>query len=364
MLALILLGFIFSISNQGWEDEIEYILDHLWEKLGATQIALESKSAEKNLDSIPVTGIYSLMRVMEPVNPSVLQLPFVEGISIRVVWKAIEPEEGRFDWSYLDNAFHEVGRAKKYAMLRVLPGTNSPDWIYKKGVNYVEFKDLDRHHKSYSKILRMPVPWNDTYITEWIKFIYTLGKRYAANPTLILIHMAGPTYRTAEMYLPRKGEAPILLEKAGYSKDKFVTAWKKVIDAYSYAFPGKSLGLNIDVPLKIDGALEEIIEYGIARIGTKLCIQGNWLSAYTPTPYSFYPYNTILRLVQNKAGVNIGFQMLGSSEFRATQQGPLDVAVQKGLNAGARYFEIYQEDIIKASNRQLFEELNKELMKN
>jgi beta-galactosidase GanA len=75
------------------------------------------------------------MKGMQPVDESVLKLPFVAGVSIRASWEAIEPEEGKFDWNYLDNSLAEVKKAKKKAMLRILPGVHSPAWIYRKGVS-------------------------------------------------------------------------------------------------------------------------------------------------------------------------------------------------------------------------------------
>ena len=347
---LIFLFFVLSLCDQGLGKSIEYTFNH-------NQLALDLKGA-MTTDSAPVKGIYSLMKGMEPVNSSVLKLPFVEGVSIRIHWDAVEPEEGRFDWSYIDNAFHEVKKAKKKAMLRILPGIHSPEWIYKKGVNSLEFKDANPHHKTYGKLSRMPVPWDDAYITEWAKFINILGKRYGSNDTLILVHMAGPTASSAEMHIPKKGEGKTLIQEAGYSKDKIVKAWREVIDAYSNAFPKKALALNIAVPFRKDGALEEVVQYAVSKIGKRLCIQGNWLSAHTAN--SFYPYKVILDIKKNNSA-NIGFQMLGASKYES-RQGSLNMSVEKGLLAGARYFEIYQVDIMEPDNRKFLEKLNKRLI--
>lgn len=328
----------------------------------SVQVTLEPKTTETKADSVPVKGIYSLMKANAPVQPSVLELSFVEGISIRVFWKDIEPEEEKFDWNYIDNVIRKAEKANKKAMLRIIPGIRSPEWIYnKRGVGALEFKDIKQYHTTYGKVVKMPVPWDSVYLEEWIKFVRKVGERYGKSSSLVMVHMAGPTAFNAEMHLPKKGEGKTLIEGAGYSKHKIVSAWRMVIDAYSNAFPGKALALNTAVPLREDGALEEIIQYGLSRVGKLFYIQGNWLSAYTTD--SYYSHNVILDF--RKKGVdNVGFQMLGSSEFKAEQQGPLDVAVQKGLNAGAKYFEIYQEDITKANNSQFLTELDKKLVGN
>lgn len=349
--------FIFSLCNQGLEEPIEYTFNRLWKTYTADQLALESQG-NLTTSPVPVKGVYSLMNGMEPVNSSVLKLSFVEGVSIRINWDAVEPEEGKFDWSYLDNSFRDVERAKKKAMLRILPGVHSPEWVYKKGVASLQLKDANPHHKTYGKLLRMPVPWDAAYIREWTKFVNILGKRYGCNDALILIHMAGPTASSAEMHIPKKGEGKTLIQEAGYSKDKIVKAWKEVIDAYSNAFPKKVLALNIAVPFRKDGALEEVIQYAVSKIENSLYVQGNWLSAHTTD--SFYPYRVILDLKKNNS-TNIGFQMLGASKYES-RQGSLDASIEKGLIAGAMYFEIYQVDIIEPGNRQFLEELNKRLV--
>ena len=355
VLIFIFFSLIFSfIACTGHSDRMSYKTER------PPQAALETKSAKTKSDSSPVKGTYSLMKVEDLVNPSVLKLTFIEGVSIRIWWSEIESQEGKFDWSYLDNALTEVKKANKKAMLRVLPGINSPQWIYNKGIATMEYTGTDpSHKKTYGKKLRAPVPWDETYIREWIKFVDILGKRYSSSDVITLVHIAGATVSSAEMHLPKGKEGGKLTEAAGYSKKKIVNVWKKVMDAYSNAFPGKALALNIAVPFKNDGTLDEVVQYGISKIGTRFCVQGNWLTAHTSD--SFYPYKLIFDLHKNN-WINIGFQMARASKTYESLQGSLEASVQKGLDAGARYFELYQVDILEESNGKFLEGLNKQLM--
>jgi hypothetical protein len=169
--------------------------------------------------------------------------------------------------------------------------------------------------------------------------------------------MAGPTWHSAEMHLPKYSpENRAVLEKAGYTKDKIVHAWKKVIDGYAEAFPDKSLALNLSIPFKNDGAMEEIIEYGIKKLGNRICIQDNQLSDHHEKAVT---YKTIEKL--SKRGVNVGFQMLDSAVDKPKRQGSLEVSVEQGLKAGAQYFEIYQSEIKDERKSRLFHELDKKL---
>ncbi|MDA8168915.1 MAG: beta-galactosidase [Nitrospiraceae bacterium] len=303
----------------------------------------------------PVSGIYSLTKGMGQVDQSVLRLDYVKGISIRAGWDEIEPEEGRFNWGYLDNALKEVKKANKKAMIRILPGVHSPAWVFKKGIRSIDIRDSNPHHKTYGILRRVPLPWDEVYLGIWLKFVEALGKRYNGNDAIVLVHMAGPTVNSAEMHIPKRGEAKTLVINAGYSKDALVSAWRRVMDAYSAAFPEKELSLNIAVPFRRDGTLEDVIQYGISKIGNRFAVQGNWLSAHTRD--RFYPYHVMAGL---NANVNKGFQMLAASK-NGSRQGSLDVSIQKGLKAGARYFEIYEADIRDYNSRQLFEGLDKKL---
>lgn len=307
-------------------------------------------------DSVPLKGIYSLMKGLDIVNPSILNLPFVSGVSIRASWDVLEPEEGKFDWSYLDNALYEVKKANKKAMIRILPGVRSPKWVYGKDVTTVEVTGAGTYLKKYGKSFIAPVPWNENYLKAWTKFVYALGERYSMADTVVLVHITGPNVRSAEMHLPKQGDERALMMKAGYSKNRIVSAWKTVIDAFANAFPKKSLALNMAIPLKNDHAMEDIIQYGISKLGQRLYIQGNFLSAYTRD--SFHTYEVIFNLKKNNY-VNVGFQMLGASD--ESRMGNLTGAVQKGLDAGASYFEIYEKDVTIDRNRQLLMELDKRL---
>jgi hypothetical protein len=308
-------------------------------------------------DSGLVNGIYSLMKASQPVDRVVSESAFLTGFSIRANWKVLEREEGKMDFSYLDNAFAETRKACKKAMLRILPGQHSPDWLNGKGVRFVEFTDVNKYHITHGKRIRVPLPWDEAYLSAWVKFIRRLGTKYNEQRELALVHMAGPTWHSAEMHLPRfSRECRVMLKKAGYSKESLVNAWKKVIDAFEEAFPDKSLALNLAVPFREDGALEDILQYARARLGKRLCAQDNQLSDHHENSVTYKLVQTL-----GKQGVNIGFQMLDSAKERPGRQGSLRVSIEQGLAAGAQYFEIYQADLLEPQKRALFEELDKKL---
>ena len=297
--------------------------------------------------SAKVKGIYSLTGMMKAVKSSVFDLHYVEGLSIRAGWKDIEPVEGIYEWDYLDNIIQEAANHDKKVMIRILSGVHTPLWVYDKGVPTVTFSD------SYGHKHVTPVPWDDIYLTEWINFIYALGDRYNSNDTVVLVHMSGSTIKSAEMHLLKGVEGRQLMYDAGYSKSVIVNAWERVLDAYDDALDKKALSLNLAIPLVKDGALEEIIYEGESAIRKNFRIQGNYLKASTDTNY--LPHQLITDFDEIKAG----FQMVSTS--RSPRLGSLEGAIDMGLEAGARYFEIYETDIRDETYSKLLEETNKEL---
>ena len=306
-------------------------------------------------------GIFGLLQSNKAAPVGLLDQSFVDGVSIRVLWSELEPVQGKYDWAYLDHELAEVKKKGKVATLRIMSGSNCPDWLYKADVPHISFKDEDPHHKrSFGKVMKMPVVWDSAYLSAWTRFVTAFAKRYSTRKEVVLVHLSGPTWRTAEMYLPRKGDAPDLLIKAGYTPDRLVDAWQTVIDHFAKCFPSTPLALNADVPLKEDGVLERVIDYAIKKLGERLCVQGNWLSAHTPTKYSRHAFRKMVEL-HNSRGVKIGFQMLGSAEFRSEQQGPLNRAIAIGERAGGSYFEIYPTDLLDKKNLPLLTAFHKRL---
>ena len=174
--------------------------------------------------------------------------------------------------------------------------------------------------------------------------------------------MSGPTVYSAEMHLLKSKEGKKLLLNEGYSGQKVIDAWKTVIDNYSMNFRKTMLSLNVALPLKKDGTLQEVLNYAVQKLGTSLAVQGNWLKAKTTT--KFLPYRLLSDLDENNNNVEIGFQMAWSSKNNTADQGTLQDAVKKGLNVGAKYFELYQVDILDKRNENYLRILNKELVRN
>src|SRR6266498_1420795 len=118
--------------------------------------------------------------------------PLVYGLSWRFRWKTIEPQEGQYNWQPLDKALEITGNAGKKVILRMVAGIHTPDWVYQAGAKPFDFsnKDLARA-EHYAESLRLPIPWDESYLAKWEAFIQAFGKRYNGNPHIYSVAMSG-----------------------------------------------------------------------------------------------------------------------------------------------------------------------------
>ena len=308
-----------------------------------------------------VKGIFVLMKVNGVVNPKILSLQFIEGISLRASWSLLEPEYGEYRWEYIDNILKQVEGTGKKVMIRILPGVTSPVWIYGKGVKKIEFTPgREKKRIKFGKTVKTPLMWDKKYIALWNEFINNFAKRYKDNSSVVMVHMSGPTVYSAEMHLLKFEDGKKILKDAGYSREKVVEAWDAVIDNYSENFPNTMLSLNIAIPFKKDGTLEEVLNYAISKVGPRLSVQGNWLKSRTSN--RFLPYSLISGLSESNSEVEIGFQMARSSKYSVSSQGTLEESVEAGLAVNAGYFELYKIDVLDKSNRDYLINLNNKLV--
>ncbi|MFQ5456599.1 MAG: beta-galactosidase [Nitrospirota bacterium] len=287
------------------------------------------------------SGIYLLGGVDHPVSNKLIAMPDIKGSSIRARWKNIEPSEGKYNWSYLDTEIKKAKAHKKSVTLRILTGVWSPDWLYKKGTSQFVFMDRNPLHKrTYGKSLRMPIPWDESYLKAWEVFIMAMGNRFGKDPAVVMVHLSGPTCLTAEMNLPHKKDNLSQWERTGYSPEKLIYAWQRSIDVFAQAFPNKPIVLNLARrAIYDDRVIKEVISYGSKKYGQRFLIQMNALMADKDQD-TRRPDIGWVRDYADKGGW-VGFQLRRGNRLK----GPLLDAMERGLVRGARYFEVYQREV-------------------
>jgi len=291
-------------------------------------------------------GIFALSSGTRPLPDAVFTDVAVTGLSLRATWAVFEPREREFAWAF-DREIERAARVGKKLMLRVNAGSNTPDWVFALGAQKFEFTEANPYRKQYGEASRTPVPWDPVFLAKWKQFIKAFGERYSGDERVVLVHMAGPSKSTAEMHLPRTPADREQWTRIGYSRSKLVGAWQTVIDAYAEAFPNKYLALNVAMPVHDDGVVEDVLAYGLRRLGSRFAVQHNALSAKTRRHWPIHA-----RVASYRDRALIGFQLVSPAtpQGRFNDEGRLfggtmAEAFRIAHDAGARYVEIYPPDL-------------------
>ncbi len=229
-------------------------------------------------------GIFLLLPAEIYPPEKILKEKFIKGISVRVRWQDVEKLPGKYNWEYLDKIFEIAKKEHKQVFLRLLGGFWAPSWIYNKGVPSFKIElqgkgfIAKKFIKKYGKDIKLPVVWNKKYLKFWSSFVKAVGKRYSLKPELVLVHLSGPTFFSAEVILARNQKELEKLISCGFNEKKFLEAWRETIEVFKSAFPRKPLSLNLHFVIKETNLHSKLTELSYKLLKRRLVIQGNWLT--------------------------------------------------------------------------------------
>ncbi|MBN2313908.1 MAG: DUF4832 domain-containing protein [Sedimentisphaerales bacterium] len=130
----------------------------------------------------------------------------------------------------------------------------TPKWVFDQGVPSV----LHRGLRGQEQI--DPIFWNPLYLKLHCEFIQRMGHYLNGRPGLEYVDIGG-IGEWGEMHLglhmPGRW-TPKQLEQTGFTREKYIAAYRRVIDAHAEAFPNTRVFLNI-------GSYPEINDYAALR---------------------------------------------------------------------------------------------------
>ena len=321
-----------------------------------------------------VKGIYVASQWYKPMQDYVLQSPSVDGVFLRLYWDRMEPQKGKFDWSFLDSELTRIVAAGKKISIGVAAGSYSPDWIYKEGVPKLSFHEFRKEGKGKAFDAEIPVPWNEKYLQAWTGFIKGLADYLKSKPDIYknvtCIKMSGINISTIELRLPRQKnisnergkstDAPSVWRKAGYKPSLVRNAWKQILNSYNENFSDKYLSMAVipkfGFPL-IDESGNEAIEnkgYDFTQdlmddshdlLKDRFIVQWNAVNVRENIP------KMMSRVLQK--GIKIGYQLeeadLGHPECleknTPCDEGMFKSVLDNAINNNASFVEIFVKNV-------------------
>lgn len=305
-------------------------------------------------------------------DPAVYDDPDVDGISVRVKWGDLEPNEGAFDWTFLDKVIGKAATARKPVLLRIgtsggdiALGGSTPGWV----LNAVRAEGLATSQKFFTfddngKETTIPVFWDPVYLAKKTAMIRAVGLRYANNPAVKIVSASFANASSEDWAVPHTAIDVSHWLAAGYTSSKMLAAGKQIIDATMAAFPkqyvtlavggnghvGAQAGPNLDLDENYL-ALNAVLAARATWPG-RLIVQKNSLQ----TQIAPAPGTGTLWAIEWDSGPDIAGQMLwpcyGDTTYRVNGGVTIDpsVALRKSVDLGVayrmKYIEIYRTDVL------------------
>lgn len=102
-------------------------------------------------------------------------------------WAQLEPEEGKFDWAWLDETFDRLGDAGVFVALAT-PSSSPPHWMADK---YPEIQAVYKDtHRGLPGVRQVSCPTSPVYRRQTQRINQLLADRYGKHPALALWHVS------------------------------------------------------------------------------------------------------------------------------------------------------------------------------
>jgi hypothetical protein len=303
-------------------------------------------------------------------DPFVYSDPDVDGISVRQRWGDLEPVEGVYNWTYLDNVTARAAAAGKAVLLRIgtgggdiALGGNCPTWV----MDAVAAEPLPPSQKFYTfndegRSVTIAVFWDPVWLAKKTAMITALGARYASNPALKIVAASFANAQTEDWNVPHTPPEVTAWFAAGYTSARMLDAGRQIIDAAMAAFPNQYVTLSVGTNGHIHRGpnLDPDANY-VARNAVlnaraswpgRLIVQKNSLATYIPAaPGTGTGWELLWNSRPDVAG-QMFYWCYGDTTYRVNGGVPIDPStalvssVNKGVGYEMKFIEIYRIDVL------------------
>jgi alpha-L-arabinofuranosidase len=286
----------------------------------------------------------------------VLESPYVTGLDLFAFWNELEPEQGEYNFSYLETVMELAAKHHKQVKLTIYPsqlGSFAP-WQEEQMTVLVEEPKpgqikLDGTPLPPRKRL---YPLDPAFREAWQDFLMVFAERYADDPRISSIDLEGPSAFSTHMRTPPTDAGLERWESLGFTKDAWREAWIEDGMLFMDLWPNTPVSLNCGLDPHLGAAfLASIYEPLYAEYGNRLMLRNEAVNGQDwyvdPAPGNpWYAYREYMREVSQRAGV--GYEMWKFSwspeGLDTGANGPMDRALQAALTDGGTWVHIWPQD--------------------
>jgi hypothetical protein len=333
--------------------------------LGALFFAF-STMTEKAFSEIP-RGVFCLQPAGQGTgrDPVVYSDADVDGISVRQNWGDLEPTEGVYDWTFLDNVTAKAAAAGKVVLLRVITGGgdialggNCPTWV----MNAVAAEPLPPSQKFYTfngdgRSVTIAVFWDPVWLAKKTAMIAAVGARYSSNPAVKIVGVSFANASSEDWGVPHLKPEVTAWLAAGYTTQKMLDAGATIINATMAAFPNQYLSLAVGGSgPKLDPDPSYVARNAVLNARAlwpgRLIVQKNTLETFIPDAPGTGTLWQLLWDSRPDIGGQMAYWCYGDLTYRVNNGVPIDPSlaltnsVNKGLAYQMKYIEIYRKDVV------------------
>lgn len=320
---------------------------------------------------LPTSGIYVVTPLSKPLPDSVLALPSIDGVAIRVGWRALQPTAQPPDFSLIDQQLASARRFGKKVSLSFEAAIETPDWVFDLGARPYWFVLEDEGHICERR--RLPIPWDPVYLDSLKQLIRAASRRFNRSDLLTHIKVTGPGGRRQSSALPHgaartlsdgkqtctSGDEVTEWQNVGYSRARALQAFRETLELFLQSFTSHRLAVVIDTqgfpPLDDEGRLiagaaydpdmvPALLKSALTGREGRILVQSNEL---TNTSGYLFP----IRFSEEVAvGYQLRWAVSSDKSFRmngGTAESPVsifDSTIRRGVNARGRYIEVQHAD--------------------
>lgn len=263
--------------------------------------------------------------------------PSIAGAHLGYYWSQLEPQQGQYNWSVIDQQMAPWIKYGKKIILRVSTSgwtrwappysqSGTPQWVYNLGVRSVT--EID------GSVL--PEYWNPIFLQNFADFVHAFAQRYDGNPNVAYIDIGLGVGGEAKADSHNSNPNQLnLWKQIGYTNANWWNAVQSIISAYTSSFTHTPLAV---MPDKV--FMEKSKGYTAALLLNYAVQHGLWLQDNG--------------LVKNRE-LPAQFMRVPHPEEQTgatTSTGDkLQDDIQRALDLGANYILIFGTDLKQLSNQ-------------